>query len=170
MMSGELLRRLVRRAAVLALTLAVIGVGIGTVQVAAQWRAEAAPIDAAPVGMDTIASDAAAEIDRTTSLSGQLDDVATQLSDLGGAVSTANQTISGDSDNAQVLQQQLSDAKSRLETLQQQLKAAQKRLDALNAAAARQAALNAAAARATAAPAGGSATYHENEHEGGHDD
>ncbi len=165
-MSGELLRRMVRRAAVLALTLAVIGVGAVSVQVAAQWRAEAAPIDSAPVGMDTIGGDAAAEIDRTTALSGQLDDVTSQIADLGGAVSTANQSITGDSQSAQALQQQLADAKSRLETLQQQLKAAQKRLDALNAAAARQAAINASAKAAPAPTA--AATYHESE--GGHDD
>ncbi len=165
-MSGELVRRLVRRAAVLALTLAVIGVGVGTVQVAARWRAEAAPIDAAPVGMDTIGGDAATEIDRTTALSGQLDEVTSQIADLRGAVSTASQGISGDSQSARVLQQQLADTKSKLEALQKQLKAAQQRLDALNAAAARQAAINASAKAAPAPTA--AATYHESE--GGHDD
>ena len=51
MMSREMLVRLGRRAVVLAATVAVIGVGVGVVQVAAQWRAEAAPLDTAPVGM-----------------------------------------------------------------------------------------------------------------------
>ncbi len=165
-MSGELIQRLIRRAIVLGLTVAVIGVGVVTVQAAAQWRADAAPIDTAPVSMDTIAGDASYEMDRTTQLSSQLDDLTSQLTDLGAAVSTANDSIAGDASHAQKLQQQLSDTKARLTTLQKQLKAAQSRLDALNAAAARQAAINAAAARPPAA----STSSHESEHEGGHDD
>jgi len=165
-MSGELIQRVIRRVVVLGLTVAVIGVGVATVQVAAQWRADSAPIDTAPVSMDTIAGDASYEIDRTTQLSGQLDTVASQLADLEAAVSTASDGIAGDADHAKALQQQLSDTKARLTALQRQLKAAQKRLNALNAAAARQAAINAAAARSTTtttASTGG-------EHEGGHDD
>ncbi len=168
-MSRELLGRVFRRIVVLALTIAVIGVGVATVQVAARWRAEAAPIDVAPVGLDTIAAAAASESDRTSSLAGQIDGVAGQIADLSGALTTANEGISGDSDNALALQKQLAKASAKLQAIQKQLKAAQARLDALNAAAARQAALNAAAARtparssATAAP-----TYHESE--GGHDD
>jgi len=165
-MSGELIQRVIRRVIVLGLTVAVIGVGVATVQVAAQWRADAAPIDTAPVGMDTIAGDASSEMDRTTQLSNQLDGVASQLADLGAAVSAANDSIAGDADHAKALQQQLSDTKARLAALQQQLKTAQKRLDALNAAAARQAAINAAAARPTTT----STSSHEDEHEGGHDD
>ncbi len=164
-MSADLLRRLMRRAIVLALTLTVIGVGVGTVQVAARWRAESAPIDVAPVGMDTIAADAATEVDRTATLSDQVDGVAGQIADLGGALTTANQGISGDSENAQALQKQLDQAKSRLQTIQKQLKAAQARLDALNAAAARQAAANASA---KSKPAAAAPAY--SEHEGGHDD
>jgi len=170
-MSGELLRRLARRALVLALTLAVIGVGVGTVQVAARWRAEAAPIDTAPVGMDAIGADVAAELDRTATLSSQVDTVAGQIGDLGTAVSTAQQSISGDSENAHALQKQLDQAQARLKVVQKQLKAAQARLDALNAAAARQAALNAAAARAGSARSSGSGGgSYEDDHEGEHDD
>jgi septal ring factor EnvC (AmiA/AmiB activator) len=168
-MSGELLRRLARRAAVLALTLAVIGVGVGTVQLAARWRAESAPIDAAPVGMDSIGADAAAEVDRTQALSGQVDDVTRQIADLGTAVSSASDSVSGDTDNAQTLQKQLDQAKTRLQTVQKQLKAAQARLDALNAAAARQAALNAAARRSAPAATSGSGGYHD-DGGGEHDD
>ena len=50
-MSRERFARLGRRIVVLAATVAVIGVAVGVVQVAAQWRAEAAPLDTAPVGM-----------------------------------------------------------------------------------------------------------------------
>jgi septal ring factor EnvC (AmiA/AmiB activator) len=166
-MSGELIQRLVRRAVVLALTVAVLGVGVATVQVAAQWRAESAPIDTAPVSMDSISADAASEVDRTDQLSAQLDGVTAQLSDLGTAVAAANDSIAGDSDHAKALQQQLADAKARLTGLQKQMKSAQHRLDALNAAAARQARINASAAKAAAATSAPTGGY---EHEGEHDD
>jgi len=164
MKSGDLLNRLVRRALVLVLTVAVIGAGVATVQVAARWTAESAPIDAAPAGLDTIAADAAVEADRASGLSAQADDVASQIADLGGALTTANQAISADSDHASGMQQQLKQARTRLQALQKQLKAAQARLDALNAAAARQAAANAAARSGspTSVPA-----YSEHDHEGG---
>jgi septal ring factor EnvC (AmiA/AmiB activator) len=164
-MSGELIQRVARRVIVLGLAVAVIGVGVATVQVAAQWRADAAPIDTAPVSMDSIAGDASYETDRTSQLSSQLDSVASQLADLGAAVSAANDSIAGEAGHARSLQKQLTDTKARLTTLQKQLRSAQKRLDALNAAAARQAAINASATQPTTS----SASY-GGEHEGEHDD
>ena len=120
-MSRDTLNRLARRALVLAATVAVIGAAVVTVQVAAAWRAEAAPLDTAPAAMSAINTDMEAEVARTGDLSAQIDDVAGQLSTLKGA------------------------------GLQSQLKGAQARLTALNKAAARQAALNAAAKRSAAA-------------------
>jgi len=156
-MNRDLVIRWVRRAVVLAATAAVLSVGIMTVQVAADWRAASAPLDVAPVGMSTISKDVAAETDRTTTLSGQVDDVAAQISDLQGALVTANGAMSGQADSATVLQGQLDTAKTKLTTLQKQLKAAQARLTALNKAAARQAAINrAASARSTSS--GGTST------------
>jgi septal ring factor EnvC (AmiA/AmiB activator) len=148
-MSREVLNRVVRRALVLAATGAVIGVAVVTVQVAAAWRAKAAPLDTAPVAMSAINTDMEAEIARTTALSGQINDVAGQLSSLKGAVSTANDAVAGDADSAATLEAQLATTKTTLEKLQSQLKGAQVRLVALNKAAARQAAINAAARRST---------------------
>jgi hypothetical protein len=47
-MSGELVNHLVRRAVVLGASIAVIAVAVGTVRVAADWRAAEAPLDVAP--------------------------------------------------------------------------------------------------------------------------
>lgn len=162
-MSGEWLRRLVRRLAVVALTVGVIGIAIGTVQVAAQWRAESAPLDAAPVSMDTINAEATVETSRAAALYGQIADVEAQVGGLGDALAAAHGNVSGDTDSAQALQRQLDKAAARLKVLQGQLKAAQARLSQLNAAAARQAALNAAARSSGSGPAKAAPAQHEDE-------
>jgi chaperonin cofactor prefoldin len=147
LMSRVALNRLVRRALVLVATVAVIGVAAGTVQVAAVWRADAAPLDTAPVSMSSINTDMEAEVARTGTLKSQIDDVTGQLATLKDAVLTANDAMNGGAESAATLQQQLDTAKTKLQKLQSQLKGAQARLSALNSAAARQAALNAAARR-----------------------
>ena len=65
-MTGVWWKRLVRRLGVIALTVGVIGISVGTVRLAAQWRAEAAPLDVSPVSMDTIVEAAQRESDRAT--------------------------------------------------------------------------------------------------------
>jgi septal ring factor EnvC (AmiA/AmiB activator) len=167
-MTGDLLNRLVRRAVVLVATLAVIGVGLATVKVAAEWRAASVPLDVAPVGMDTISSQFAAETDRAGALSEQIDTVATQIASLQGAILEAGAHVSGDAQSAEALKADLAAAKAKLTTLNAQLRAAQQRLTALNRAAARQAALNAAARSAGS----GTTSDHEDddEHEADDDD
>jgi chromosome segregation ATPase len=95
--------------------------------------------------MSAIDGDMEAEAARTDALSGQIDEVASQLATLEGALLTANDAVSADAENAATLQGQLARVKTRYEKLQSQLKGAQARLAALNKAAARQAAINAAA-------------------------
>jgi len=141
-MSKQTFMRLARRVLVVAGTVAVIGVAVGTVQVAADWRAASAPLDAAPVGMSTIAADYAAEQTRAGDLANQIDGVAQQISGLQSAVITASGGVTTDTASATGLQKQLAAAKAKLTTLQKQLKGAQSRLQALNSAAARQAAAN----------------------------
>ena len=148
-MSGDLLRRLLRRAVVLAATIAVIGIAIGTVKVAADWRAESAPLDVAPVAMDTINAQLVAETDRAGLLSDQVGSAADQIASLKAALTEAGDHITTDAQTAATLRDQLAAATSKLQTLQGQLKAAQTRLAELNKAAARQAAANAAPAPAT---------------------
>ena len=157
-MSGELRGRLVRRTLVLAMTLGVIVAGVFTVGLAAQWRAESAPLDVAPVAMSQLDADLAAEAVRSSDLGGQISDVAGQVATLRGALVTADDTVSADAGSAHALEAKLRAASTRLARLQGQLKAAQRRLAALNDAAARQAALNRAAAQQSTAGSSGSAT------------
>ena len=131
-----------RRTLVLALTLGVIVAGVFTVGLAAQWRAETAPLDVAPVAMSQVEADLAAEAMRSSDLGGQISDVAGQVATLRGALVTADDTVSADAGSAHALEAKLRAASTRLARLQGQLKAAQRRLAALNDAAARQAALN----------------------------
>lgn len=151
-MSGDLVKRLFRRAVVLGATLAVIGVGVATVKVAADWRAAAAPLDTAPSGMSTINAQFVAETNRAGGLKDQANAVAGQIADLQAAVAQAGEHVAGDTQSAASLKADLEAAKQKLATLQAQLKAAQDRLAALNKAAARQAAANAAPGTA---PSGG---------------
>lgn len=170
-MSAELRGRLVRRGLVLAMTFAVIAVGMAAVAQAAIWRAQSAPLDRAPIGMTELDAQLAAEVDREAALTDQVSSVGGEIAVLRGAILTAEDGIAGDADAARALEAKLGTAKDKLDTLTKQLKAAKRRLDALNAAAARQAALNRAAAqrRTTSAPAttrsGGDDDHHEDEHE-----
>jgi len=144
-MNRDLMRRLARRTLVVAATVAVLGVGVMTVQVAAQWRAEAAPLDTAPVSMTTITDDIAAETDRATTLTDQVDGIAKEIADLEDALVAANSSVETDAGTAASLQTDLDAATTKLVTVQGQLTAAEARLVALNKAAARQAAINRAA-------------------------
>ncbi len=146
MIAKETLARLGRRLVVMAATLAVIGVGAGTVQLAAQWRAGAAPLDTAPVSLTSASDDYVAQTERAADLATQMDGVARQVSSLQAALIAANGSVAGDAESATVLQVQLDGAAVKLTRTQKQLKLAQARLVALNQAAARQAALNRAAA------------------------
>jgi chromosome segregation ATPase len=148
-MTRETLVRLARRAAVIAGTIAVIGVAVGTVQVAADWRAASAPLDTAPVSLTSIEQDYAIERERADDLAAQMDGVAGQISSLQAALIAANGSVTGDTEAATDLGEQLAAAKAKLTSIQKQLKGAQERLEALNQAAARQAAANRAGARST---------------------
>lgn len=170
MMSREMLVRLGRRAVVLAATVAVIGVGVGVVQLATQWRAEAAPLDTAPVGMTDLSDDFAIEAERAADLADQMDGVAGQISGLQAALITADGSIHDDTQAATELQGQLAAAKVKLMVLEKQLKGAQRRLEQLNKAAARQAALNRSAATRSSGGGGGSKPAATPEHEEEDDD
>lgn len=148
-MSHPLAARIARRALVVVATVAVVGAGAFTVQLASAWRTQAAPLDVTPASMSSINDDLNAEVGRAADLSGQVDQVASQLNDLRSAVTGATGAIAGQTGNAAAIQKQLDAATAKLTALQKQLAAGQARLNALNAAAARQAALNAAARRAT---------------------
>ena len=95
-MTGVWWKRLVRRLGVIVLTVGVIGISVGTVRLAAQWRAEAAPLEVSPVSMDTIVEAADVQKDRAALLSAAVDEMAGQVEDLSTALSTANTNASSD--------------------------------------------------------------------------
>jgi septal ring factor EnvC (AmiA/AmiB activator) len=165
-MSRELVNRVARRALVLGASVAVIAAAAGTVKVAADWRASDAPLDVAPVGVETINAQLVSETDRAGVLAEEIDAVADQIADLRSAVASADQQVTDDTNGAEALNAELAAAAKKLETLQGQLKAANDRLSALNRAATRQAAAN-SAAKSTS-----SSGDHEEEHdeEDEHDD
>lgn len=163
-MPSELRARVVRRTLLLLVTVSVIAAAAATMRIAADWRAASAPIDVAPVSMDTIGAQAAAEVDRAGGLGDQVNALDAQVTALDDALAQAGTRMVGDSGDAQKLEASLAATSARLQRLQAQLAAAKDRLAQLNRAAARQAALNAAAANA-APPA--PASY---EGEGEHDD
>ncbi|HEU0243681.1 MAG TPA: hypothetical protein VFQ75_07215 [Candidatus Limnocylindrales bacterium] len=164
-MSGELRGRVVRRTIVVAMTGAVLVAGVFTVGLAAQWRADSAPLDVAPVGMSQLDADLAAEVTRSSDLTSQIADVAGQVATLRGALLTAGDTVTSDTGSAQALQAKLDTATAKLAKLQGQLKAAQRRLAALNDAAARQAALNRAAGQGSSTSTSSGSSGGGGEHE-----
>lgn len=170
-MSATLVGRVTRKAVVIGATVAVLGIGLVSVQLATQWRAAAAPLDTNPVSATSISDAMAAQQQRAQILAGQIDQVGVQVTDIRSALQAANGAMADQNGNAADVQAQLKGAQSKLATLQSQLKAAQKRLAQLNAAAARQAALNAAAKKrvvtVTTSRGGGGGG---GEHEGGDDD
>lgn len=167
-MSKASLARLARRGLILGATLAVIGVGAGTVQLAAEYRAAEAPLDAAPVSMSSIEQEYAIEEERAADIAAQVDGVAGQVSSLQAALIAAGGSVSTDAKTAVDLQAQLDAAKTKLTSMQKQLKAAQRRLEALNRAAARQAALNRAASNRSSVSSG-SGQYEDEDHDDGED-
>jgi chromosome segregation ATPase len=154
------------------MTVAVVALGVATVGVAAQWRAESAPLDVAPVAMGTIQADLEVEMDRARLLADQIYEVSGQVAVLRGALLTANDTVEGDAGSASELQAKLDKASAKLERLQTQLRSAQRRLEDLNDAAARQAALNRAAAQrtTTVSSGGGGASREEDGEDDGEDE
>ena len=81
-MTWDWWKRLARRLSVIALTVGVIGISVGTVRLAEQWRAASAPLDVSPVSMDAIIEASQTEAGRAATLSGQVADVAVQVDDL----------------------------------------------------------------------------------------
>jgi chromosome segregation ATPase len=142
-----------------------MGAGVVTVGVAAQWRAESAPLDTAPVAMAQINDESTAEAARADNLSAQVSNVALEVAVLRSAVDTASNSVTGDTSSAKDLEKKLAKASTKYEKLLKQLKAAQKRLQALNAAAARQAAINSRAKSSSSSSKASSGGEKDDEHE-----
>lgn len=145
-----------RRALVALGVVASITVGVATVDAAATWTAQSAPLQVAPESVDSLRARLAAEEARSAELQAQIDALHGHAGDLSAALNVATDRIATDEETAGALRDRLGAAKERLAALE--------RLIAKTRAEARAAA---AAPRAAAAPAGGA---HEHEHEDVDDD
>jgi chromosome segregation ATPase len=145
-----------RRALVALGVVASITVGVATVEAAAAWTAQSAPLQVAPESVDSLRARLAAEVARSAELQAQIDALHGHAGDLSTALTVATDRIATDAETAQALRDRLTAAKERLAALE--------RLIAKTRAQARAAA---AAPRATAPAAGDD---HEHEHEGEDDD
>lgn len=169
-MTSSVLHRATRKALVVGASATVIGAGVVSVEYAANWRAASAPLDLSPVSASSIGSSLDAEHQRTTTLSGEIDQVALQMADLRSALDAANGALTQQNGAASQVQSQLGAAQTKLATIQGQLKAAQQRLAQLNAAAAKQAALNAAAQKTVIVKRVTTTTGASGSGSGGHND
>jgi peptidoglycan hydrolase CwlO-like protein len=132
-MSSELRSMIVRRTLIAVATGAVLAVAVGTVRVAADWRAAAAPLDAPPVSAQALQAQLADELARAQALSAEIDSLGGQINDLESVLATAGDRVGGDTVAAETLKSDLDVAKQQLTSLQKQLKAAQARLAAASA-------------------------------------
>ena len=166
-MSNVTVKLALRRAAVVALTIAMLGVGLVSVRVAADWRAAEAPLDTVPVSAGSVEDAVQAQDDRAVELEDRIRQLTVELDGLQSAVGAAGEAVEGGTGDAETLQGQLDGARERLRTMQRQLKTAQARLVELRRAAARQAAINANAASGVQAAQPAREDDHESEE---HDD
>ncbi|HEX5015260.1 MAG TPA: hypothetical protein VFV72_14000 [Candidatus Limnocylindrales bacterium] len=119
---------------VIACLLAIAGV-VAIVRIAAAVRADAAPLVAPPVSVETIAAEIDAESARAAGLTSALLILQSRTSDLDAALAAADDQMTSDTNLAEQLRADLAAAKARLATLQAELAAAQARLARLVAAA-----------------------------------
>lgn len=147
---------LARRLVVVLGVVACLVAGIATVEAAAAWTAQSAPLQVAPESVESLTSRLAAEEARSATLQAQLDAFRAHATDLGDALQTATDRIAADTATAQELRDRLDAAKTRLAALERVIAKAKAQTAAR---------VTAAPARATTpAPAG------EPEHEGPDDD
>ncbi len=147
----------VRRSLVALGVVASVTVGVATVEAAATWTAQSAPLSVAPESVESLTSRLAAEEARSADLQAQLDAPHGHAGDLSTALNAATDRIATDAETAQALRDRLTAAKERLAALE--------KLIAKTRAQAR-----AAAAAPRPAPATVTSGEHGDEHEGVDDD
>ena len=108
----------VRRALVALGVVASITVGVATVEAAATWTAQSAPLNVAPESVESLTARLAAEEARSSDLQAQLDALHGHAGDLSTALNVATDRIATDAETAQALRDRLTAAKERLAALE----------------------------------------------------
>jgi peptidoglycan hydrolase CwlO-like protein len=114
----------VRRLATVAGVVAALVLGFGSIRAAAAWTAAAAPLTVTPESVASLQSQLADEQNRSAALRQQLDALASQSTELSGALKAARDRIGADASHAKELAAQLKTAKQRLAKLQATIAAA----------------------------------------------
>ena len=157
-----------RRAVISLGVVAALLVGVLSIRGAAVWAAGSAPLSSAPVTVDSLQAELAAEQDRSATLQSDLDAMTAKATELNSALDAAGSQVDAGTSTATDLDGRLQAAQARLQKLQSLIVSAQAQLAATVKEAKAKAAAAAAAAAAVPAP---TTAAHEGDHQGdGSDD
>ena len=114
----------VRRSTTLVAVIFVVALGFLAIRVAAAWTASAAPLEVAPVSVETLQAQLDAERSRSAQLSSELHHLMSQSVELNAALDAAGAQIAEDADHAGDLSKDLVAAKKKLRSLEKSIRAA----------------------------------------------
>ena len=114
----------VRRSTTLIAVILIVALGFLAIRVAAAWTANAAPLEVAPVSVETLNAQLDAERSRSAQLSSELQRLTSQSVDLNTALEAARTQIAQDADHAAKLSKDLASAKKKLRSLEKSIRAA----------------------------------------------
>jgi chromosome segregation ATPase len=114
----------VRRSTTLVAVILIVALGFLAIRVAAAWTANAAPLEVAPVSVETLNAQLDAERSRSAQLSSELHRLTSQAVELNTALDAARAHIAQDADHAAKLSKDLATAKKRLRSLEKSIRAA----------------------------------------------
>ena len=115
---------IVRRSTTLLAVALIVALGFLAIRVAAAWTANAAPLEVAPVSVETLQAQLDAERTRSAQLSSELRRLLLQSAELTTALETAQEQIATDEDHAADLSKDLAAAKKKLRSLEKSIRAA----------------------------------------------
>lgn len=113
-----------RRSTTLVAVILIVALGFLATRVAAAWTANAAPLEVAPVSVETLNAQLDAERSRSAQLSSELRRLMSQSIELNTALDAARAQIAQDADHAAKLSKDLTTAKKKLRSLEKSIRAA----------------------------------------------
>ena len=114
----------VRRSTTLVAVVLAVALGFLAIRVAAAWTANAAPLEVAPVSVETLRAQLDAERTHSAQLSSELRRLMAQSAELNAALDAADSQIAKDADHAGKLSKDLALAKKKLRSLEKSIREA----------------------------------------------
>ena len=114
----------VRRSTTLVAVMLAVALGFLAIRVAAAWTANAAPLEVAPVSVETLRAQLDAERTHSAQLSSELRRLMAQSAELNAALDAADSQIANDADHADQLSMDLAAAKKKLRSLEKSIRVA----------------------------------------------